>query len=125
MQEATRGPISRVYVERSFRFTKRERITSPQDFRRVMKLGRRRSSRNFVVFIQKNEEPLHRLGIVAKKEIGQATFRNRLKRYIREFFRLHKHQIKGSYDIILMIRKGCSFDGYGEAEEELRRLFML
>ena len=83
------------------------------------------TSRNFVVFIQKNENTIHRLGIVVKKEIGQATFRNRMKRYIREFFRLHKHQIKGSYDIILMIRKGCSFNRYQEAEEELRRLFIL
>jgi len=90
-----------------------------------MKLGRRRTSLNFVVFIQKNENTLHRLGIVVKKEIGQATFRNRMKRYIREFFRLHKHQIRGSYDIILMIRKGCSFNRYQEAEEELRRLFIL
>ena len=83
------------------------------------------TSRNFVVFIQKNENTIHRLGIVVKKEIGQATFRNRMKRYIREFFRLHKHQIKGSYDIILLIRKGCSFNRYQEAEEELRRLFIL
>ncbi|MGZ3557588.1 MAG: ribonuclease P protein component [Thermodesulfobacteriota bacterium] len=90
-----------------------------------MKLGRRRTSRNFVVFIQKNEDTLHRLGIVARKEIGQATFRNRVKRYIREFFRLHKHQINGSHDIILMIRKGCSFNHYREAEEELKRLFIL
>jgi ribonuclease P protein component len=90
-----------------------------------MKLGRRRTSLNFVVFIQKNENTLHRLGIVVKKEIGQATFRNRMKRYIREFFRLHKHQIRGSCDIILMIRKGCSFNRYQEAEEELKRLFIL
>jgi len=90
-----------------------------------MKLGRRRTSLNFVVFIQKNENTLHRLGIVVKKEIGQATFRNRMKRYVREFFRLHKHQIRGSYDIILMIRKGCSFNRYQEAEEELKRLFIL
>jgi ribonuclease P protein component len=89
-----------------------------------MKLGRRRTSLNFVVFIQKNENTLHRLGIVVKKEIGQAAFRNRMKRYIREFFRLHKHQIRGSYDIILMIRKGCSFNRYQEAEEELKRLFI-
>jgi len=48
-----------------------------------------------------------------------------MKRYIREFFRLHKHQIKGSYDIILMVKKGCSFNRYQEAEEELRGLFVL
>ncbi len=88
-----------------------------------MKSGRRAASRNFVVFIQKNDYAFHRLGIVVKKETGPAAFRNRLKRYVREFFRLHKHQISGSYDLIVMIRKGCSFNRYQEAEEELGRLF--
>lgn len=109
----------------SFSFTKKERITSPQDFRRVMKSGRRLSSRNFILFVRKNESLFHRLGIVVKKEIGPATFRNRMKRYIREFFRLQKHQIKGSYDIILMVKKGCSVNRYQEAEEELRGLLIL
>lgn len=109
----------------SFRFTKKERITQPQDFRAAMKLGRRISSRNFVVFIRKNENEPHRLGIVTKKEVGPATFRNRYKRYIREFFRLHKERMKDSSDIILMVKKGCSIKTYREAEEELRRLFQL
>jgi ribonuclease P protein component len=114
-----------IAVKGSFRFRKKERIAQPQDFRRVMKLGRRNSSRDFILFIQKNENTFHRLGIVVKKEVGPAPFRNRIKRYVREFFRLHKHQIKGSCDIILMIKKGCSLNRYEEAEEELRRLFIL
>jgi ribonuclease P protein component len=117
--------MMRITVKGSFRFTRKERITQPQDFRKVMKLGRRISSRNFVVFVLKNENTFHRLGIVAKKEVGPATFRNRMKRCIREFFRLHKHQIKGSCDIILMIKKGCSIHRYQEAEKELRGLFIL
>ena len=115
----------RIAVKGSFTFTKKERITEPRDFRRVMKLGRRHSSRSFILFIQKNEEGFHRLGIVVKKETGPAVFRNRMKRYIREFFRLHKHKIKGSYDFILMIKKGCSFDRYQEAEKELRGFLTL
>ncbi len=78
-----------------------------------------------MLFIQESEKAFHRLGIVVKKEIGPAAFRNRMKRYIREFFRLHKHKIKGSYDIILMIKKGCSFNRYQEAEKELKGLFTL
>jgi len=112
-------------VKGSFGFTKKERITQPQDFRRVMRLGRKISSRDFILFFQKNESRVHRLGIVAKKEIGPATFRNKIRRYIREFFRLHKHQIKGSYDIVLMIKKGCSVNRYQQAEEELRGLFVI
>jgi len=112
-------------VKGSFSFTKKERISQPQDFRTVMKFGRKVSSRSFILFTQKNDNAFHRLGIVVKKEIGPATFRNRMKRYVREFFRFHKRRIRGSFDIILMIKKGCSLNGYREAEEELRRLFVL
>jgi len=109
----------------SFRFNKKERITEPQDFRRVMRLGRKHSSRSFKLFIEEGGKTFHRLGIVTKKEIGPAAFRNRMKRYVREFFRLHKHRIRGSYDIILLMKRGCSFDRYQEAEKELRGLFVL
>ena len=109
----------------SFRFTRRERISQPQDFRAVIKCGRRVSSRSFILFIRKNDSAYHRLGIVVKKEVGPATFRNRMKRYVREFFRFHKHRIKGACDIVLMIKKGCSLGGYQDAEEELRRVFVL
>jgi len=115
----------RTVAKGSFGFTKKERISQPQDFRAVMKFGKRVSSRSFILFIRKNENAFHRLGIVVKKEVGPATFRNRMKRYVREFFRFHKHRIEGAYDIILMIKKGCSLRAYREAEEELRRLFVL
>ncbi|MGZ3539553.1 MAG: ribonuclease P protein component, partial [Thermodesulfobacteriota bacterium] len=45
----------RTAVKGSFRFPKEERITQPQDFRTVMKFGRRVSSRSFILFIRKNE----------------------------------------------------------------------
>jgi len=117
--------MRRITVKGSFGFAKRERINQAQDFRRIMKFGKRISSKNFVLFIKRNENTFHRLGIVVKKEIGTAAFRNRMKRYIREFFRLHKHQIRGSNDIILMMKKGCSVSRYQEAEEELRGLLVL
>jgi ribonuclease P protein component len=90
-----------------------------------MKYGKRISSKKFVLFIKRNEHTFHRLGIIAKKEIGPAAFRNQMKRYVREFFRHHKHQIKGSNDLIVMMKKGCSLRRYREAEEELRGLLVL
>ena len=112
-------------VKGPFRFTRRERITDPQDFRRVMKSGKRLPSKNFILFFQKNQNQFHRLGIVVKKEVGPATYRNRAKRYLREFFRLHKHQIEGSFDLIIMVKRGCRISRYREAEEELKGLFAL
>jgi ribonuclease P protein component len=106
-------------------FAKKERISHPQDFRKVMKLGRRFQSKNFILFIQENEGGFHRLGMVVKKETGPATYRNRMKRYFREFFRLHKHQIRGSFDMIILAKKGCALNRYREAEEELKGLLII
>jgi ribonuclease P protein component len=114
----------RATVKGAFRFTKKERIHLPQDFKRVMKFGRRVTSKNFILFIQENKNAFHRLGIVVKKEVGPATFRNRIKRYIREFFRLHKHRINRSLDIVFFVKKGCLINCYKEVEEELRGFFI-
>jgi ribonuclease P protein component len=111
-------------VRESFRFAKKERIALPQDFKRVMKSGRRLTTKNFILFLRENERGYHRLGIVAKKEIGPASLRNRMKRYLREFFRLHKHQVKGPFDMIILIKKGIVLNRYGEAEEELKRVLI-
>ncbi len=104
----------------AFTFAKKERINLPQDFRRVMRFGKRIPTKNFIFFLQENKREGHRLGIVVKKEVGSATFRNRIKRYIREFFRLNKHRLKGSFDIIFLVKKGCLSKCYQEVEEELK-----
>jgi ribonuclease P protein component len=106
------------------RFTKKERIHHPLEFRKIMKGGKRVLSRHFVLFLLENRLGFHRLGIVVKKEIGSATYRNRIKRYFREFFRLHKSEWKVSLDIILLARKGNVLSHYREAEEELKGLFL-
>jgi ribonuclease P protein component len=107
-----------------FRFTREERIVRSHEFAKVIKKGRRRTSENFVVYVLNNGLNFQRLGVIAKKEVGPATFRNRIRRYAREFFRLYKARMKGSSDLVVMIRKGCSVCRYREAESELRRLLV-
>lgn len=108
----------------AFRFTREERICLPQDFRGVMKSGRRLHSKHFILFLRENSKGFHRLGIVAKKEIGPANQRNRLKRHLREFFRLNKDRIKGSYDILILIKRGTLPSQYREFEEELTKVLI-
>ena len=109
----------------SFRFSRSERLTHPQDFKRVMKTGRRLASRNFVVFVKENKLEFSRLGIVVSKEVGSAAYRNRIKRVCREFFRLYKHRIRGLFDIVILAKKGCSVKKYDDAKEELGRVLAL
>ncbi len=107
----------------SFRFARREKLTESQDFKKVMKYGKRLSSKNLTVFVRENRYQFHRLGVVVSKDVGTAPYRNRMKRCCREFFRLHKNQIEGSYDIIILARRGCSLKCYKDVEGELGRHF--
>jgi ribonuclease P protein component len=115
----------RVESPRVFRFKQEVKISDPQDFKKVMRFGKKLPSKNFILFTKRNDKQVHRLGIVVSKEVGKATYRNRVKRLLREFFRLNKHRMDGALDMVILVRKGCALNRYVEAEEELRRLFAL
>lgn len=87
-----------------------------------MKYGKRINTKNYTLFLKKNDKEFHRLGMIIKKEVGRATLRNRIKRYLREFFRLNKHKIEGPLDIVIMVKKGTSPKTYWEVEEELSKI---
>ena len=106
----------------SFKFPKRERLTHPQEFRSVMKFGKKIPSRNIILFFKENNSQVHRLGLVVSREVGSAAYRNRIKRFAREFFRHHKHRIRGTLDMVILVRKNCTLQSYRETEEELGRL---
>ncbi|WP_368732035.1 ribonuclease P protein component [Oceanidesulfovibrio indonesiensis] len=60
--------------------------------------GRRFASRSFMVFAYARpcENPGFRFGMAVSKKVGSAVRRNRVKRLIREFFRLRQHDIRES-----------------------------
>ncbi len=49
--------------------------------------------------------------------------RNRLKRMIREFFRLNKDLFPGSSDVVISAREGAANLDYWQLSEELRGVF--
>lgn len=108
-----------------YRLKKQERISLSRDFKRIMTLGKKIRSKNFTLFILKNDYDFNRLGIIIKKEVGKATYRNRLKRLFREFFRLNKHLIKGHFDLIFLIKKDCSIIRYQDVEKEVKEIGIL
>ena len=86
-------------------FSSRFRLNDSTDFKRVFRANRRSADRYFVVLFRRNDQPAGRLGLaIAKKQIRLAVGRNRLKRLIRESYRLNKQQLKG-LDIVIMARQ--------------------
>lgn len=80
------------------------RIKKNSDFQKIYKKGKSVANRQFIVYTYDNSEQEHfRLGISVSKKIGNAVTRNRIKRAIRENFKVHKQDMI-SKDIIVIAR---------------------
>lgn len=88
------------------------------DFQEIITKGKKRQSKNFIVFYKENTTT-YRYGISVGKKLGKAHFRNKMKRQIREILRPIKHK-NGDYVIVLRA-SGC-LKSYEEKKTELLKL---
>ncbi len=95
------------FTPSSFKFTKSLRLLCAADFKPVFDDAPFRASHQyFLILARLNQQPHARLGLVmAKKHLRHAVDRNRMKRQIRESFRLQQQALAG-LDIVVLSRKG-------------------
>jgi ribonuclease P protein component len=107
--------------EQSYR--KLERITNHSRYRTIYQQGVWRSSQHFTAITCSNAQGARRLGITVTKKMGNAVKRNRVKRLIREFFRLNKALFPAEHDVVVMAKRNMPPLTYLEACKELTELF--
>jgi ribonuclease P protein component len=104
MRQTLKGSGPRTSVEKKT-FTKRERIRGKGDFERLRRSGIKFTDGIFLAVILTNDVGLSRLGIAVPKRVGNAVTRNRIKRLIRETFRLNRESIGASIDLLIVVRR--------------------
>jgi ribonuclease P protein component len=66
--------------------------------------------------------PTARLGVVTSKKVGNAVVRSRVRRLLRESFRLHQHELKGPVDLVLVARPSIVGKKFAEVERDFLRV---
>lgn len=91
-----------------YRFQRDSRLLKPADFGEVFNGTELRGSTSQILMLAKaNDKSSSRLGFVlAKKHIKNAVDRNRIKRLVRESFRLNRSEFQ-SLDIVVLARSGA------------------
>jgi ribonuclease P protein component len=90
-------------------------LRAPWEYRRVYEKGKRiRGPQLTIIHLANGEE--NRLGI-SIHGVKSAARRNRIKRIIREFFRLNRHFLSPPADIVFAVRNGFAPDSPAAVQE--------
>ena len=97
--------VLRMHAGGMARFPPASRLKKRSDFMRVYTNGWKQEGRWFTLFVLPTGKE-GRIGIVVSRRFGKAVDRNRIKRRVREAFRLNRTQFYG-YDIVVIPRESC------------------
>ena len=60
-----------------------------------------------VLYARPNRSESNRVGITVSKKLGGAVIRNRVRRRLREVYRLHEEAFAPGWDIVVVARSRC------------------
>jgi len=62
------------------------------------------ADRHLVLYARRNRTGLNRVGITVSKKLGKAHVRNRIRRRLREVYRLNEEKFLPGWDIVVVAR---------------------
>lgn len=110
---------------KKFSFLKKNRLSNNCDFENVLKNGKLLKCKFFTLKILKNNLEYPRLGIRINKKIGNAVKRNKIKRMIKEIFRMNKNEFNENIDIVLIPYSNILSANFDTLNKEFLKLLNL
>ena len=102
-----------------------EGLKNNRDFRQVYERGTSYANRYLVMYAMDNGREMNRVGISVSKKVGNSVVRHRLKRLIKENYRLRETGFRRGLDMVILVRvaaKNCDYRQIGSALVHLAKL---
>lgn len=99
-------------------------IKENKDFKRLYYRGKSVANDILVVYYRRNSYPCCRLGLTVSGKVGKAVVRNRVRRLIKESYRLMEDRICKSMDIVIVARSKAAFSDFRTVNGALERAFI-
>ena len=91
-------------------------VKENREFRRSYRKGRSAVSPCLVVYCRRNGAGKSRLGVTVSTKVGKAVVRNKVRRRLREIYRLNREALCPGYDVILVARSRAAVTPYKKLE---------
>ena len=92
------------------------------DFRRLYQRGKSAVNSYLAIYFRNGREKANRLGITVSTKVGKAVVRNRVRRRIKEAYRIHEHEFKVPLDLVIVSRVRCADASFQQIEQALLQL---
>lgn len=93
-----------------------------KDFRRLYSRGKYAACSTLVLYWRPNRREQNRLGITASTKLGHAVVRNKIRRRIREIYRLHELELRVGMDLVVVARVRATQVDYWKLDRDFMKL---
>jgi ribonuclease P protein component len=93
------------------------------EFLKAYKKGKFYVGKFIILYTLPNKLGINRLGITTSKKVGKSVIRNRVRRLIKESYRVYESSIKESFDYIFVARNSEVLPSFVEIKREMKFLF--
>jgi len=97
-------------------------IKRNNEFRRIYASGKSAATGNLALYCKRNRQGRSQLGITVSTKVGKAVVRNRVRRRLREIYRLHEGSIQRGFDLVVVARVKSPYATYKQLERDFLRL---
>ncbi len=91
-------------------------------FRRAYHRGRTAADGRLALYARRNGQKGNRLGFTVSTKLGCAVVRNRVRRRLREIYRLNEDRLISGTDVVVVARVRAASSGYRQLEKSFLRL---